>query len=157
VEPEFRDKATNEGLVVEAFGLPWGVTGVCIPSKQLVPLDASTALVVARHDQTASKASVGEPDLASREEPAGLMGPKQVAEAGARIRGGDMLCRHVRLHMDLPEMVVGGVPIESLTCFRDAVELERSEIGQDAGDELGGEGKQTTAFGGLYRKVYTHG
>jgi hypothetical protein len=59
--------------------------------------------------------------------------------------------------MGLPEVVIGGMAVESLACFRDAVELDRSEIGKDAGDELGGEGEQTTAFERLYHKACTHG
>jgi hypothetical protein len=54
-------------------------------------------------------------------------------------------------------MVVGGMAVESLTCFRNAVELDRSEIGEDAGDELGREGKEATAFGRLCHNVCTHG
>jgi hypothetical protein len=143
VEVEF-DLGAEAGYDGVAVGVPCVETAVGVVGEQLVPLDAPPPLVVAGQDDAPGKARVGEPELVFRDKPVRIVGRVQLAEAGEGIRRGDFLPWHVGLHVGAPKTVLGRVAVQDAARLGDVGEVVRGEIREDAGDELGGEGRQET-------------
>ena len=140
VQVDNRVKGENADGIIS---LPRLEAVICIVGDKLVSLDASSALIVARHHHAPRKARVGVPDLVLREEPAGMVGPEQVAEAGTRVGGRNGLSWHIVLYVSLPKAVVGRMSVQDATCRGGMDEVGRRQVREGGINQLSGQGNKT--------------